>query len=164
MTIVSAEAANSGWRLATESEVGVIFDQIFVNFVETNGNCYPGPSCGTSDTNYGAPTAIGDDLDYFYSLFGSYEGYPGSFTSLGMYRDENSPSIIREMGGGGTPSAENYKVYGMQFTWAADDTYFNDKVGTFLVRNTVVPIPAAVWLFGTALLALGRFRRSYPAP
>ncbi|MGI9292134.1 MAG: VPLPA-CTERM sorting domain-containing protein [Gammaproteobacteria bacterium] len=37
--------------------------------------------------------------------------------------------------------------------------YPNPEYGSFLVRTSVVPIPAAAWLFGSALAGLGWLRR-----
>ena len=156
MSMGDALTANSGWRLASEAEVSVLFEQVFPNFVETNGNCYPGPSCGTSDTNYGAPTEIIGDMQYFHSLFG-YREFSGILQARGMYFDAINPTVVRSMGAqGGSASA---KVYGMDFTWAVDDSYSAVGIGSYLVRSSVVPIPAAVWLFGSALACLGWMKR-----
>ena len=56
-------------------------------------------------------------------------------------------------------SISDATVYGMDFTLVSDGTHIHEGTGTFLVRSSVVPIPAAVWLFGSALAAMGWVRR-----
>jgi hypothetical protein len=50
------------------------------------------------------------------------------------------------------PPGHEYSSYEWEFNFA------NDEIGVYLVR-TVVPLPAAVYLFGSGLLILLRFRR-----
>jgi hypothetical protein len=55
------------------------------------------------------------------------------------------------------------KAMGWDQTWELggkiSDDYGRAQAGHFLVNVTAVPVPAAVWLFGSALAGLGWFRR-----
>ncbi|MDH5571851.1 MAG: VPLPA-CTERM sorting domain-containing protein [Gammaproteobacteria bacterium] len=44
-----------------------------------------------------------------------------------------------------------------------NDSYSSPDTSSFLVRTTVVPVPAAVWLFGSGLIGLASFARSKKA-
>ena len=55
---------------------------------------------------------------------------------------------------------------GWDHTYSDPQVYLHDRYdgysgSSLLVRTSVVPIPAAVWLFASALLALGRLQRKY---
>ena len=47
-----------------------------------------------------------------------------------------------------------YFLYFNLFEGSWDDTRINTGVGSALVRTSVVPVPAAVWLFGSGLIGL----------
>lgn len=51
LNINDAQSANSGWRLATETEVQGLFDQLFPNFVETEDNTCSLPEAHSSSTS-----------------------------------------------------------------------------------------------------------------
>ena len=144
LSVSDALAANSGWRLATNSEVEDLFYQSFDGFYATNIN-------GRSDSDQNPYADQLEDVLNWESLFGSIDG-----RSFGMYMDENAEwefiGIFRNA---------NYsytRIYGLD-----TDFTFSPSVGaqwrsTLLVRE-VVPIPAAVWLFGSALISISPIRR-----
>ena len=153
-----ALALNPGWRLASNAEVENLFWQLFPNFSETESD-----ACGEYDTTCGIsdslnPLASPDQherVENFHSLFGSSPTSAGRGFALGSYYDENN--LLRAMG------AYDYGsrtiVWGLSQTSIVDPDSYAPALGTYLVRSSVVPIPAAAWLFGSALAALGWLRR-----
>jgi hypothetical protein len=140
MNHADALANNSGWRYATEVEVEDLFFQSFVGYYETN-------SFNFSSTSDGAYADQAEDVDIYGGLFGVKTG-----RTVGFYEDDEG--FIRLMGALKL-SEYNSAVYGMGYddTFAAD--YSSAVVGTYMVRVSMIPVPAAVWLFGSALAGLG---------
>lgn len=162
MSYADAIGANSGWRLATNFEVEKLFGQVFPNYVSNTA----------SDSSFLSPEQAGytnqaEEAQSFISLFGDTKvgGPPTDPTlqSFGHYQDE-----------GGI-----WRIFGAQYresqTGAATSTVFglnntveysaagSDDTGILLVRTSVVPLPAAAWLFGSALAGLGWLRRKQTA-
>jgi hypothetical protein len=138
-----ADDPNSGWRHATNAEIESIFAQSFDGYFDTEALNTSISSYGYADQN--ADTAV------FIDLFGLDEQ-----RAIGMYKDEDE--IVRFMG---AQDNGNYTVvYGLEYSNVYSETSTTSSaIGTWLVRSTVVPIPAAVWLFGSALAGLGWLRR-----
>lgn len=157
MTLSDAQAANSGWRLATDSEVNNLFSQLFPNFYETASNCNEFTNyCGISDSNNGASADQAARVDNFVLLFGAaYSTNPDLIVSRGLYRDDLNN--LRYMGI--IDEYSSNRVFGMDYTAILPEDISVSNIGTYLVRSSVVPIPAAVWLFGSALAGLGWMRR-----
>jgi hypothetical protein len=185
MTMLQAEAANnsSGWRLATESEVHYLFDQLFEGFYSnfSYGGSYGGSS---TDGNLG-PAYDGhiEDVRNFFSLLGSipHEANPSYLYMWGSFLDDQpclGDPCVRTLGAMinesyTLPNGLLYSlIHGPDFyaSEAQENTnsYYdlNSDIyrGTYLVRSSVVPIPAAVWLFGSAIGGLGFLRRRVVAP
>lgn len=171
MSMLDAVAANSGWRLATESEVQGLFAQLFDGY-------YANDAFGIGYSySYDGPTYADqiEDILNMQSLFGVsiVEGQTWQYT-MGMYLDDGAcygDPCVRLLGARYINSTY-HMVYGPDY-WPSDSQELNNTYydinsdaawGTFLVRSTVVPIPAAAWLFTSALAGLGFFRRRLAAP
>ena len=144
-----APSLNSGWRHATNNEVANLFGILFDGYYDTEGN-------GSSYIANGAYADQTTDVSNFISLFGStYEATDQSLIlSIGMYLDENN--VLRAMG----VNTSSY-VFGIDLN--SDMSPYLDtshqNVGVFMVRTSVVPVPSAVWLFGSGLIGLAGFGR-----
>jgi hypothetical protein len=144
-----AATDNSGWRHATNSEVEGLFGVLFDGYFDTN-------SAGFSsefDTEYADHSA---DVSAFESLFG-WENVSGERRAYGFYSDENN--LIRLMGTRNTSSGSY--IFGLNLIYDYSPGNANSGIGSYLVRDlSPVPVPAALWLFGTALIGLvGMSRR-----
>jgi len=167
MSLTDALAANAGWRLATRDEVEILFDQLFPDYVANNQGGYDIAGYINS-TNYPNPyPQLLDEADSFQSLFGSWErtGVADTTYSLGYFQDGTRIfrfGVTNEQLSGG--DRETF-VYGpAQKIGAYSDLTSlasggSDIYGTYLVRSTVVPVPAAVWLLASALGLLSCQRR-----
>ncbi len=119
-----------GWRYATGAEVGAFWD-----------------SGGSNDCNCGA---AGDWVLNVWSFWGpSYLSYEAEFITADSSNlfTHHFGSIATSGYPGSTPWAQVYEasVY--------DSANYIDMTNA-LVRKPVVPVPAAIWLFGTALIGL----------
>jgi hypothetical protein len=152
LSMADALAANLDWRFATNSEVEGIFNQLFDGYYDTS----------TTSVDVSAYTGLHYedqvvDILNFQSLFGnSYHNVDGSFI-YGLYADEDD--VIRFTGARISDDHSVHYIFGLdhQNFYTSDPIFPN--FSTFLVRSSVVPIPAAVWLFGSALAGLGWMRR-----
>ena len=156
----SVLALNSGWRYATNSEVETLHGHLFENFVPNINN-------GNSDSRYpGAYSEMLDDITKMENLFGITHSDSYGIYSYGMYLDEADRIMLF---GTLRYSDETYgTVY--DFIWGLDFPYPDpgweqarvedgSYSGALLVRATVVPVPSAVWLFGSGLISLISFAR-----
>jgi hypothetical protein len=153
LTPTAALAANAGWRHASNSEVEDLFNQLFPNYFsnQTSQNLYYDED--------GINSIQWDNLNAFADLFGwtQLNGVGVHYYSYGLYLDEDH--IWRSMGGFLDLYYNNtVMVTGMEFTNTYSANYSHENFGTFLVQ-TAVPVPAAVWLFGSALAGLGWMKR-----
>jgi hypothetical protein len=150
MSYTDALAANGGWRYATNSEVENLFSVAFNGYYDTNPNHFSNSVDGAYVNNV-------VDASNFISLFGETLQTPVSHASYGFYFDEDN--IYRMMGAFQNESSTQIvsNEYVTTYTGFVDGGA-TDK-GVYLVRSSVVPIPAAAWLFGSALAGLGWFRR-----
>lgn len=147
-----ALTSNPGWRYATNAEVENIFGISFNGFYDTTGGSAYGYSQGPAGAYSGQTT----DIQSFQSTFGLIN-LGGDEYSFGLYEDEDN--ILRMMGAYQNGAGNNI-VYGPEFVENYDSSLYqyrtssNGAYGSYLVRTSVVPIPAAIWLFGSGLLGL----------
>ena len=145
-TYSSAETINSGWRYAKNVEIENLFGLMFAGYY------YTSTAGGHSDSRYGAYSNQADDVTAFQSLFGFSNVVNGSLYSYGQYEDENN--ILRFMG---TYLGQYSTVVGLNSTAdreAYRDSTSNTGMGVYMVRTSAVPVPAAMWLFGSGLVGL----------
>jgi hypothetical protein len=147
MSTATALTANSGWRLAENLEVVNLFAVAFDGYFETN----LGYGYSNSNDGYGDQSI---DVEAFQGLF----GYTTTNISYGFFYDENGKYTLAGTAGS---HLGNTTIYSPDYfgSYAGDDVYGNSVVGVYLVRTSQVPVPAAVWLFGSALGGLGWMRR-----
>ena len=131
----------------------------FHNEVESlYSRAFPGYSLTSEDVLRNIPLTL---VDEFQSLFG-FSNVDGEYLfSYGLYMDEDD--IWRFMGPVRWSTSANLFTpeYFGSYQGAADNGSY--RMGTYLVRSSVVPVPAAVWLFGSALAGLGWMRRARTA-
>ncbi len=147
----SVEALNPGWRHATNSEVENIFSTLFDGY-------YSNLSNGGSSSSSGAYADQYEDTINFMSLFGitgtfNDNGYITEY-SWGAYLDENN--ILRQMGARLSTWSGATTLSGIDPTLDIGSIINtgNSYYGTYMVRASVVPVPAAVWLFASGLIGL----------
>ena len=141
----SAPTLNPGWRYATNTEVESIFKILFNGYYNTTE--------GYSNSSDGVYADQSIDVDNFISLFGITGENASANFSWGFYEDEST--TLRILG------VTNF-FDGRTIVYGPDHSLDYDRyrstgsgsVGNYLVRETVVPIPAAVWLFGSGLIGL----------
>jgi len=163
MSLVGALAQNEGWRFATNSEIEDLFTQSFDGFYNTVAT----EGSDVSWSNGGAYANQDADVAVFQGLFGlSREADENSIFSFsyGLYLDEDG--IVRSMGAATHPD-DNYTIVVGTEHWPDHSQYYqqgsNPTFGVFLVQSGVVPIPAAAWLFVSALAGLGWLSRRQTA-
>ena len=138
-----------GFRYADNNEVTLLFNQAFNGYVMTN------PSQGYSDTrdidSYADQAA---DVTPFQELFGITQFAPQNFlyTQM-MYRDEDD--ILRRIGVTYQTVDDWSRVWGLDDPFSPDPATENVYIGTFLVKGiSPIPVPAAIWLFGSGIIGL----------
>jgi len=146
---------DQGFRYATETEVSDLFSFFFTNF---------------SDSGSGTMT-VGEDPDLLLIQernswlvgFGTHEQTTGSdlgqtLYSAGMYLDDDDGSVQYAGFKIFLDPDVSTKFYSTEFVTSSNllTNSYNPNLGVFMVRDYVpaVPIPAAVWLFGSGLLGL----------
>lgn len=136
-----AQTDNVGWRHATNAEVTGLFAVLFDGYFDTDPLGYSTESGG----GYSDQRA---DVLAFETLFGSKSTYAGQI-AYGYYLDEND--VMRFMGSR-RESGDSWVFGNYDFVYSGAA---NPDFGSFLVRDlSPIPIPAAIWLFGTALIGL----------
>ena len=162
LSMTEALAANDGWRLANNTEVNDLFYKLFDGFY-ANSTSKPGVS-DSRRLNVYADHA--EDAAAFQSLFGiTYVNTDLNFQySYGLYFDENN--IVKNMGVFESLNSLTYtEIFGPETGGSYSVDYAAPAFATYLVQGEglpnipPVPIPAAVWLFGSGLGLLGWFRR-----
>jgi len=150
----SAETNNIGWRYATNSEIEGLFSVAFDGYTDTDTIKH-----NSASNVFGAYADQTEDAQAFASLFG-ISGVASTFNAtLGFYRDESN--ILRQMG------LNQYSSYSLVFSdentnnWNGYENLGVAGNGVYLVRESVstVPVPAAVWLFGSGLVGLAGIAR-----
>ncbi len=145
---------NPGWRHATNAEVENLFTISFVNYVENSASEH------LSTTSFGDYPGQSTDVSTFLGLIGQSNSFGSDLYSFGLYKDEDA--IFRMMG-----------TYALDNTFSVTAVYSDEYVtdyssaasngspyfGTYIVRSSIVPVPAALWLFASALSGLAWSRR-----
>ena len=154
-TYSQAKASQPGWHYATNVEVGNLFSKMFDGYYDTN-------SSGSSDSTQGAYADQLEDTNLFIDLFGEIDTGPIT-VAWGWYRGESNG--IHVLGAARYDvdypadghTVDDTIVFGPDYT-NSSTPYPEDNphvyIGTYLVRTSAVPVPAAVWLFGFGLLGL----------
>lgn len=140
--------SNPGWRHATNAEVEDLFGLIFDGYYDTNIDGY------SSSTEYPYIDQL-SDIETFESLFGiTFTSGPVTTGVYGFYEDEDS--ILRIVGALRNGSNLYNEVLGTEYIGVYENyrTSGHSNAGVFMVRTSAVPVPAAVWLFGTGLIGL----------
>ena len=138
-----------GWTYAT----GMQFDALIGNFGGQSMGCIHGLTagndyCGWSAANNGVVAVV---LSYIGDLYGRNQsigllGDPYIYSSpQGIFAAELNDYNI-------DLSATHDEIWTYQSFKSKD--YQSPWVGSFLVRPSEVPIPAAAWLFGSGLIGL----------
>lgn len=160
LSINDALASNSGWRLATTAEVESLFGSFnyfgattvpgsfdnfalvpntndVLNFIQLFGDSYLTPSALSGDLfSEQATTAIfASDLPGVYNAAIIEYNADGRLAAVG-----DNTLVTLEYAISGADSAGGYR-------------------GVALVQTSVVPVPAAVWLFGSGLIGLAGIAR-----
>ena len=136
-----------------------LFWQLFPNFYETPDTCEFSASCGSSRSDNGASPDQAARITNFHSLFGVVPS-GDNLQMIGLYLDDLA--TVRLIGAHIYGGVNDFnRVQGIDFDWSGSSSTNFAVGGTFLVRSSVVPLPAAVWLFISALGGLGFFRRRY---
>lgn len=157
MAILDAPVNNPGWRLATNSEIETLFGQLFPGFTSgSSGFCSSWAPAGCYAGQYQ------DAFDFISLMQGPPS--PGLNCLTGTYFDEDAAA--RAIGGcvynDGSLRSEVYGTeYGGNYSsYVETGGNTASNTGAMLVRSTAyVPIPATVWLFGSALAGLGWLKR-----
>ena len=152
--------ADQGWILATETQVTDLFDLFFTDFGATGG--------GTQTITPEDPDNVliqsrnswilGFGHDAFIAEDGTVTFNEGSLWSGGLYLTDSGDIGIAGIELSLTADKLNLitTLYGpghIDSSFTVDT--WDAKYGVFMVRDAgVVPIPAAIWLFGTGLIAL----------
>ena len=154
---IAYDVDNGNWRLARYDEVTNLFNRFFLDFVgDSNGTMLLPEGDGQS-------TLIQSRNSWFLS-FGTdaEEGFAPVtsentvFRSMGLYLAEDLTVQMMGLKLFTDPDLETI-LYGPNYTTAGwDRNTWSDNMGVFMVRDYTppVPIPAAIWLFGTGLIAL----------
>lgn len=144
-----------GWRLPTYTEVYGLFDTFFEpDFVaDGDGKMIIDEDDGQSlliQSRNSWMMGFGTDAA---PVVGSINEDDAILRSVGLYIDENGD--IQMMGIDFDVPNLTTTIYGPGYNTTGFDynTAYPD-LGVFMVYDTVVPIPAAVWLFGSGLIGL----------
>ena len=144
-----------GWQLPTYTEMYTLFDTFFEpDFVDSgNGTMVLAEDDGTSTLIQSRNSWLLDFGSDATEVFGSSTASDALLYSTGLYVDENGD--VQIMGIKFDVAGLSTTIYGPGFdlTTLDRDSKFSN-MGVFMVQDHVVPIPAAIWLFGTGLLGL----------
>ena len=149
-------AGNGGWRLADETEVYNLFNRFFEPDFDggTNGIMMLPEGDGQSTLIQSRNSwliSFGTDAT---EVIGSQDTEDAHIWSAGFYVDENDD--VQILGVEFDVAGLTSNIYGTEYdVTGLTRTQGYDNIGVFMVRDyTVVPIPAAIWLFGSGLIAL----------
>jgi hypothetical protein len=156
---IDALAANSGWRYATFTEIDTLYSTAFPSAPDD----IPYDEFGVYDND---PGTYQNAVD-FVSLFGVTDMRGSLLVSSGIYYDDSGEVLAMSI----QPQAPQNNYYYLYkhvrdyitIDYTEDPTFSDYRRGSYLVRTSVVPLPAAVWFFGSALIGLGWFRREQDA-
>lgn len=154
---------DQGWRLATSTEVYDLFDLFFPTYVSDAGengkmvlDDFADPTADLIEARNSWMFAFGTDA---IPLSGTDLNTDGSdLFSYGLYLDENGGvQFLGTYLGGGNDAQITSHIYGTDhdITGLTRNSAFKNA-GVFVVRDYTpeVPIPAAIWLFGSGLIGL----------
>jgi len=150
---VASSVEGGGWRYATNGEVEGLFSQLFDPAI-AYGMYSPLPYQNLDVTDF---------TDLFGSSYLYHSNDDTSIRSWGMFTDEDG--IVRI---GGVTDCLNSDcsfdyIYGLESELVYNTTTSGTPVSTYLVRDvSAVPVPAAVWLFGSGLIGLVGVARRTP--
>lgn len=145
---------SKGFRYANEAEVIRLFlnsaPNAFINYSPFNGP-YPNyiePNSENRDAVY----ALQQLLGITYHL---HQHNDSDIVGFGLYLNFDDEYITNPVRGGTYTANDEDTIFALFI----NDGQFNQDysysgAGSFLVRTSPVPIPAAVWLFSTGLLGL----------
>ena len=146
----SAETLNPGWRHATNSEMVNLFSVLFDGIYDTSAEIGASRTGQVIDpyANQRTDIAVFESLfgitqttctnDQCVSIYGVFEDEGGILRISGAWYSQGNHSVI-------TPeNLGDYEVF----------REGNSEVGIYMVRASVVPVPSAVWLFGSGLIGL----------
>jgi hypothetical protein len=154
MTMSVALAANSGWRYADYAEIENLYATVFPGI--------PNPADLGYTNIYGNSPQQQVSSANFLDNFG-VTGIQGSLVkSQGLYFGEGDAVFLLGVQIYTGQYAQGYSHIYMDYTeyGYSNPSFSYPEAGTFLVRATAVPVPTAVWLFGSALAMLGWLRVS----
>ena len=149
-------AGGDVWRLPTYTEVYNLFNTFFEpDFVDSGSGTMTLAEGDGSDILIQSRNSWLMDFGTDASVVtGSTDPDDGLLYSTGMYIDENGD--VQVMGVKWDTSNLVTTIYGPDYKFPLyldrDSKYSN--LGVFMVSTHVVPIPAAIWLFGSGLLGL----------
>lgn len=166
--LMKPEGAYDGWRYATVDE----FEQLVSNFgVPSSGaDCSFGLTfCsgqfGTNPLILEVTSILGPTVDEMVSS-GCPEEPCQLYYIQGMLGENVSNALAgninyAEIYSGASADSEGVFRPWQQITAAmtTDKEYYDESLGSFLVRTSEVPVPAAAWLFASALLGLVGIQR-----
>ena len=138
----SAVSLNPGWRHASYTEVQTLFSSSFDGAYDTSN----GGGISTLGSGYTDQAA---DMATFISLFGETD----TDMSIGFVAD-----LYGDLRWTGV-DAYNIHLPSTFATYNDSADSGHSQAGIFMVRTSVVPVPAAVWLFGSGLIGLVGFAR-----
>ncbi len=147
----NALAAYDGWRIATSTETASLLNSfnLGTTFNPSSFIEFGTPSDSTAVLNF---IELFGDNRLVSGISGGFEKGLGALFS-GSIQDFYSVIAIdyNNLNGGVVPVGSNFLFASQDFLVGDDDGGIR---GVALVRVSSVPVPAAVWLFGSGLLGL----------
>jgi hypothetical protein len=159
-----ASVANSATVLWDEAIDGDIADRQLVLSAESDINWVSGSvSEGDADRFYISLSPSQELISVEVISYGCFEELPtnGSIcgtldiSATGEDRDGPTSSGLGVRGSGLSGGGRNYSIFGPSTTSAIGAAAASNNGFDWYAKITVVPIPAAVWLFGSALAVSG---------
>ena len=146
-----------GWRTATEGEVLQLWDNAFGNKGSTWDEQYSSGYTYAIYDNDGYGSSVHQPIFPIMSI-NEFSG-AGRF-ARGYFNatdGEYSYAYFNDWIGG----EDDVRVVGRDWDNSEDIVNQSDYRSAMLVRNSPVPIPAAVWLFGSGLIGLASLKRRH---
>ena len=146
----ASSVEGGGWKYATKQQVNLMWSQVFpADWTPLNdGRLY------SKDYR--------EEVDHFSSLFGLTYEYPTNTQSFGWFLDDNGNlKMAGVLNVRGSLENSDDRMFGADHTLDYNDRLEtgDSRFGTYLVRTSVVPVPAALWLFSSGLIGLVGFAR-----
>ena len=126
-----------GWRYASSAELSGFFD-----------------SAGGSGEYIGYDPSHHSIVPDIMNMWGTLTVYSANTTTIAMLADSPADGLHYYASIYEFYSYVNRDDYINLFEGSWDDTRTNTGISSALVRASVVPVPAAVWLFGSGLIGL----------